>query len=108
MTYPFSSALAIALLALVGSGAATASEKIAIRAGCMTCHAATKKVIGPAYRDIAIKYKGKPNAVAMLSERIRKGGKGVWGEIPMAPTPPERLSDADLKAVLTWVLQTPP
>jgi|APDOM4702015073_1054812.scaffolds.fasta_scaffold28676_2 cytochrome c len=108
MKYRFSSALAIALLGLLVSGAATASEKIAIRAGCATCHAATKKVIGPAYRDIAIKYKGKPNAVAMLSERIRKGGKGVWGEIPMAPTPAERLNDADLKAVLTWVLQTPP
>ncbi len=108
MTYRFSPTLAIAVLALAGSGAATASEKIAIRAGCMTCHAATKKVIGPAYRDIALKYKGKPNAVPMLSERIRKGGKGVWGEIPMAPTPPDRLNDADLKAVLTWVLQTPP
>ena len=104
MKYPFSSALAAALLGLAASGAAMASEKIAIQAGCATCHAAARKVIGPAYRDIAIKYKGQPTAVAMLSERIRKG---VWGEVPMAPTPAARLNDADLKAVVTWVLKTP-
>lgn len=108
MKYRFASALAVALLGLLGSAAAPASEKIAMRAGCATCHTPTKKLVGPAYRDIAIKYKGQPNAVAMLSERIRKGGKGVWGPVPMAPTPAERLNDADLKAVLTWVLQTPP
>lgn len=107
MQYRIFSALAATLLGLVASGAAQASEKIAIQAGCAACHAATKKVIGPAYRDIAIKYKGRPDAVAMLSERIRKGGKGVWGEVPMAPTPAARLNDADLKAVLTWVLKTP-
>ncbi len=107
MKYPFSSALAAALLGLAASGAAMASEKIAIQAGCATCHAAARKVIGPAYRDIAIKYKGQANALALLSERIRKGGKGVWGEVPMAPTPPARLNDADLKAVVTWVLKTP-
>jgi cytochrome c len=107
MKYPFSSALAAALLGLVASGAAPASEKLAIQAGCAACHAPAKKVIGPAYRDIAIKYKGQPQAVALLSERIRKGGKGVWGEVPMAPTPAARLNDADLKALVTWVLKTP-
>lgn len=107
MKYPYSAALAATLLALVASSATQAAEKIAIQAGCAACHAAIRKVIGPAYRDIAIKYKGQPQAVAMLSERIRKGGKGVWGEVPMPPTPAARLNDADLKAVLTWLLKTP-
>ncbi len=99
--------LSATLLGLAASGAAQASEKIATQAGCATCHAATKKVIGPSYRDIAAKYKGQANAVALLSERIRKGSKGVWGPLPMAPTTSEKLNDADLKAVVTWVLKTP-
>ena len=105
MKYPFSPALAAALLGLVASGAAPASEKLAIQSGCAACHAPAKKVIGPAYRDIAIKYKGQPQAVALLRERIRKGGKGVWGPVPMAPTPAERLNDADLKATVEWILK---
>jgi cytochrome c len=99
--------LLLAALGLAASATVTASDKIAIQAGCATCHAATKKVLGPSYRDIAAKYKGQADAVALLSERIRKGSKGVWGPLPMTPTPATKLSDADLKAVVTWVLKTP-
>lgn len=99
--------LSAALLCLFAGHAAQASEKIATQAGCATCHAAAKKVIGPSYRDIAAKYKGQADAVAVLSGRIRQGSKGVWGPLPMAPTPADKLSDADLKAVVTWVLKTP-
>ncbi len=94
-----------ALLAGLAAGPARASEKIAKQAGCATCHAADKKVIGPSYQDIAAKYKGQAGASALLAERVRKGGKGVWGTIPMAPTTPDKLSDADLKAVIAWILQ---
>ncbi len=99
--------LLFAVLGAAASPAALASEKIATQAGCATCHASTKKVLGPSYREIAAKYKGQANAVALLSERIRKGSKGVWGPLPMTPTPPDKLNDADLKAVVTWVLKTP-
>ncbi len=100
-------AAAAAALALCGAGSALASEKIATQAGCTACHAAAKKVIGPSYRDVAARYKGQANAPVLLAERVRKGGKGVWGAIPMPPTPADKLNDADLKAVVAWILKTP-
>ncbi len=104
LAFTFSLALG-AVLAGLAAAPAQASEKIAKQAGCATCHAADKKVIGPSYKDIAAKYKGQAGAPALLAERVRKGGKGVWGAIPMAPTTPDKLSDADLKAVIAWILQ---
>lgn len=97
----------LALLLLCGAGSAIASEKIAMQAGCATCHAADRKIIGPSYRDIAAKYKGQAGAPKMLAERVRKGGPGVWGPVPMMPTPASKLSDADLAAVIAWLLKTP-
>jgi cytochrome c len=64
-----------------------------------------KKIVGPAYKDVAAKYKGDAGAAARLAEKVRKGGTGVWGQIPMPPNPPDKISDADLKAVLAWVLK---
>lgn len=81
-----------------------ASESIAKRSGCFSCHQIDKKVVGPAYKEVAAKYKGQPDAIAKLTEKVRKGGAGVWGEVPMSPNPPERISDANLKLVLEWVL----
>ena len=74
--------------------------------GCVACHIVDKKLVGPSYKDIAAKYKGRADAVSYLSQRVRKGGPGNWGNIPMAPTDASRLSDADLKALVTWVLAT--
>ena len=74
------------------------------KAGCRACHAVDKKMVGPSYQDIAKKYRGDAKAVAMLSEKVRKGGTGTWGQIPMPPSPPEKISDADLKAVVEWIL----
>ncbi len=100
-----------ATLMCAGFGTAHASEQISIQAGCAVCHAAVKppnkKMLGPSYQEIAAKYKGQPDAVGLLSDRVRKGGKGVWGQTPMLPTPATKLSDADLKAVVTWLLKTP-
>jgi cytochrome c len=98
---------AVVLACSLGMGLARASEQIATKAGCATCHAVDKKIIGPSYKDIAAKYKGKPDAVAALSKSVRTGSKGVWGTLPMAPTDAAKLSDADLKTVITWVLKTP-
>jgi cytochrome c len=102
-----SSVAAWAVVLLCTAGSAAASEKIAAASGCVACHAAAKKLVGPSYKEIAARYKGQADAPALLAERIRKGSKGVWGAAPMPPTPAARLSDADLKAVVAWVLKTP-
>ncbi len=70
--------------------------------GCTVCHAIDKKIVGPAFRDVADKYKGNADAVKALHEKIRQGGAGVWGTIPMPPHPD--LSDADIDLMVHWVL----
>jgi cytochrome c len=75
------------------------------KAGCLACHAKDKKLVGPAYKDVAAKYKGQADAVAKLMEKTRKGGQGVYGPVPMPPNPVDKISDADLKAAIEWVLQ---
>ncbi|HET7527857.1 MAG TPA: c-type cytochrome [Burkholderiaceae bacterium] len=74
-------------------------------AGCMACHAPDKKVIGPAFKEIAAKYKGQ-DVVAKLMDKVRKGGSGVYGPVPMAPNPPEKINDADLKAAIEFILKS--
>ncbi len=97
--------LLVAGLALfsVTSWAATPDEAMN-KAGCLACHAKDKKVIGPAYKDVAAKYKGQDVTVKLM-EKVRKGGAGVYGPIPMPPNPPEKISDADLKAVIESILK---
>lgn len=84
---------------------AHASEAIIKKARCVACHAVDKKLVGPAYRDVAAKYRGHPEALAQLSAKVRNGGSGAWGEIPMPPHPVDKLNDADLKAALEWILR---
>ena len=84
-----------------------AMPKLAIKAGCGACHMADRKLVGPSYKEIAAKYKGRADAVAYLSQRVRKGGPGNWGTVPMAPNDVKKLGDADLKSLVTWVLATP-
>ena len=75
------------------------------KAGCTACHAKDKKQVGPSFKEIAARYKGQANAVDALVAKVRAGGKGVYGPIPMPPHPPEKIGDADLKAVVAWMLQ---
>lgn len=91
-------------LAAPAANAQAAVEAAMNKAGCLACHAKDKKLVGPAYKDVAAKYKGQADAVAKLSEKVRKGGQGVWGPVPMPPTGPDKISDADLKASVEWVL----
>lgn len=99
-------ALLIAGAALMAFGAhAVTPEEAMNKAGCMACHAKDKKVLGPSFKDIAAKYKGQ-DATAALMEKVRKGGSGVYGPIPMAPNPPEKINDADLKAAIEFILKT--
>ena len=84
------------------SAPALADEALAKSKNCMACHAVDKKLVGPAYKDIAAKYAGNAQAVNMLAGKIQKGGSGVWGAIPMPANP--QVNDADAKKLATWVL----
>jgi cytochrome c len=79
-----------------------ANLELATKNACTACHAPDRKLVGPSYADVAKKYAGQKDAVAALSESIRKGGSGKWGPVPMPPQP--GLSEADLKTLATWVL----
>jgi cytochrome c len=96
--------LAVLSLAVIFSTSALADQDLATKNQCMACHALNKKVLGPAYQEIAKKYQGTPDAQAKLTESIRKGGAGKWGQIPMPAQP--NLSEADAKALAIWVLST--
>ena len=96
-----SAALSATLLA--STPALADAQQAMTKAGCMACHSAEKKVVGPAFKDIAAKYKGQ-DVTAELMGKVRKGSKGVYGPIPMTPTGPDKISDDDLKAAITWIL----
>ncbi|MDB5883832.1 MAG: cyt [Polaromonas sp.] len=83
---------------------ATAVE-LAKGSGCYSCHAAAEKIVGPAFKDIAAKYKDDKDAAASLAQAIQYGSKGKWGRIPMPPH--ASLSSGDLKTLAAWVLATP-
>ena len=70
--------------------------------GCMMCHNAEVKVLGPAFKSVAEKYKDQANASEYLANKIKNGGSGVWGAIPMPPQ--QQLSDEDRATLVRWVL----
>jgi cytochrome c len=84
------------------SGAAFASADLAKAKNCMACHAMDKKLVGPSYKDVAAKYGTDKDAVAKLSKKIREGGTGVWGQVPMPANP--QVSDAEAQTLAKWVL----
>jgi len=92
------------LAALVAAPAVFASAELAKQKTCMACHAVDKKVVGPAYKDVAAKYAGQPDAVDKLAAKIRLGGSGVWGAVPMPANP--KVSPAEAKQLAIWVLST--
>jgi len=97
-------ALGAAALAALALPALAADESaLAGKSGCLACHAVDKKIVGPAYQDVAAKYKGDKGAEAKLIDKVKKGGQGVWGDIPMPPNSP-LVSDADIKKLVDWVL----
>jgi cytochrome c len=81
---------------------ALAQEELAKKHNCLACHTVDKKVVGPSYQDVAKKYAGDKTAEAKLFEKVKKGGVGVWGQIPMPPN--ATVPDADIKALVKWVL----
>ncbi len=80
------------------------ANDIMAKAACTACHQPDKKVLGPSYKDVAAKYKGNAKAADLLAQKVRTGGMGVWGPIPMPPNPKEKISDDDLKKLVGWIL----
>ena len=81
---------------------AKASEALAQKSGCTACHSVDKKIIGPAYKDVAAKYKADKDADKNLAAKVKAGGTGVWGQIPMPPN--AQVSDADIKTLVAWIM----
>jgi cytochrome c len=79
-----------------------ASEELAKKNACTACHAIDKKLVGPAYKEVAAKYAKDPKAEAMLAAKVKAGGTGVWGQVPMPPNP--QVKDEDIKAIVKWIL----
>ena len=69
---------------------------------CIACHAANTKVVGPAFKDVAAKYRDNKDAAKLLAEKVKKGGSGVWGSVPMPPNP--SVPDADLQTIVNTIL----
>ena len=95
-------ALIPAALVLVAPLSAHASLDLAKKNACMACHAVDKKLVGPAYQDVAKKYADQKDAADTLAASIKKGGSGKWGPVPMPAQ--AALSDADAKTLATWIL----
>ena len=87
------------------AGTAAAQADLAQK-NCGSCHALDTKKMGPSFKDIAAKYNGQADAPAKLAEKVRKGGSGVFGPVPMAPNPPEKISDKDLKEAVELILKS--
>jgi len=79
-----------------------ADEALAKNKNCHACHSIDNKIIGPAFKDIAAKYKGVDGAVAALTSKVKNGGAGVWGDMPMPPN--AAVSDADIETLVNWIL----
>ena len=97
--------IAVVVLGVAGALAAApavASEELAKKHACFACHAPDKKLVGPSYKEVAAKYRGDKGAEAKLVDKVKKGGTGVWGSVPMPPN--GHVPDADIKALVKWVL----
>jgi cytochrome c len=95
-------ALSIAAGLMASAGSAFASADLLKKSNCIACHANDKKMVGPAYKDVAAKYRADGGAAEKLAKKIKSGGSGVWGPIPMPPHP--QVSDADALTMAKYIL----
>lgn len=84
------------------SNVAFANADLAKSKNCMACHAVANKVVGPAYKDVAAKYAGQADAEDKLTQKVLKGGSGVWGAVPMPAN--NQVSEAEARTLVKWVL----
>lgn len=95
--------LTLAVIALAATALpALASEELMKKNACNACHSTDKKIVGPSYKEVAAKYRGDAKAEAMLTDKVKKGGVGVWGQVPMPPN--AQVKDADAKTLVKWIL----
>ena len=94
--------LSMAVGLVVSAGAALADADMLKKYNCVACHANERKMVGPSYKDIAAKYAADATAAEKLAAKIREGGSGVWGQMPMPPQP--QVSDADALTLARYVL----
>ena len=97
------SMIAAAGLMVAGSAMAAEMPELAKKSGCTACHAIDKKLVGPAWLEVAKKYKGDAGAEAKLEAKVAKGGSGVWGTMPMPPNAP-KVSAADTKTLVKFIM----
>lgn len=90
------------MVTFAATSPAFADEALAKAKNCMACHAIDKKVVGPAYKDVAKKYAGDAKALDTLSAKVIKGGAGVWGPVPMPAN--AQVNPAEAKKLVAWVL----
>lgn len=94
--------MVVVLAATLATAPAFADLALAQKNACTACHAPDRKIVGPAFRDVAKKYSGQKDAEATVTKNIKAGGSGQWGPVPMPAQ--AALSDADAKALAAWVL----
>jgi cytochrome c len=92
-----------AVVAMLLAGQASASQALAQKSGCLACHGMDKKVLGPSFKDVAAKYKGDKSAEGKLVTKVKAGGSGVWGPMPMPANSPQ-VKDEDIKSIVQWIL----
>jgi cytochrome c len=93
---------ALAVLAVFAASPAFAQQDLAQKKNCMACHAVDKKLVGPAYKDVAAKYAGQKDAADKLAAKVIKGGSGVWGPVPMPAN--AQVSPDEAKKLVAWIL----
>lgn len=93
---------ALVAAAVLVSAPALANLDLAKKSNCLACHAVATKVVGPSYQEVAKKYAGDKTAEAKLIEKVKKGGSGTWGPIPMPPN--AQVKDADIATLVKWIL----
>jgi cytochrome c len=94
--------LAAALVGALFCGPAMAQQDLAKAKGCLACHSVDKKIVGPAYKDVAAKYAGDAGAVDKLAKKVREGGVGVWGKTPMPAN--AKVNDEEAHSLVKWIL----
>lgn len=94
------------LLLISSISPVSADQSLATKNGCTACHASDKKIIGPAFQEIAKKYSADASALEKMAQKIKLGGKGVWGPVPMPAHP--QISDTDLHTLAAWALKGGP
>ena len=85
---------------------AAAAKALASKSACLACHAVDKKLVGPSYKDVAARHKGQDGALEKVAARIKSGGSGLYGPVPMPPQP--NLKDDELKLLAGWILAGAP